>query len=193
MPLTSAFYTPAQPPAMFRQLEQEAAAFQPPPVPDLFARPITPAVAQGGFNTAPPPPAPGVTNQGGQTPPPGGAGGGQGGGASQMAQALLLYQMLLGGGPMGFLNQLMPGQGQTQQYRGVGGAGGAFGGLTDPAVAALFNQGSYGKMGGMGGPLQARMDPAQRGLYAGQAPGVGLQPDAYQNAITFLAQLLGLG
>ena len=189
MPLSSAFYTPtpAQQPAMFQQLSQDAANLnQPPPVPDLFRRPITPAVAQA-------PDAPPVNRTTGPVnpQPTQGDGGAAGGNASQMAQARLLYQMLLGGGPTGFLNQLMPGQNGQQQFRGVGQAGGAFAGLQNPSVTALFDQGSYWKPSMMTG-AQRGYDQGQLQQYRG-ARGAAPTPDVYQNAITFLAQLMGLG
>jgi hypothetical protein len=185
---------------MFQQLDDEARALsQPPPVPDLFKRPVTPAVAQGSFQQAPQqqePPA--FQNTQGQQPqaPPQGQGGGAGAGAAQMAQALLLYQMLQGG-PMGFLQRLMPGAGQGA-YRNVGNQGGAFAGLNDPSVSALFDRHSYFKPNVMAGSVRYGMDPMDfrrmygRGYGGDNQPAVGLAPDAYQNALTFLQGILGI-
>jgi hypothetical protein len=164
-------------------------------IPDLFSR-FVPTQQQpqqgagfgamgGSFGPAPAQPPPTVGSSGGQ-------GGQQGaGGAGQLAQAALLLQ-LLQGGSQGFLGRLMPGQGMGQQMQGLQGMGqGGFGLLTDPSVQALFNPQNLWKPNTMTG-LQ-RGYPAQSYGGMGQRPGLAPTPDVFQQAITALQMILGIG
>ena len=179
---------------MFQSLADEARALnQPPPIPDLFRRPMTPAVAQ------PNDPPPQIDQPQQQPGPTGGGGGQQGGGsAAQMAQALLLYQMLQGG-PGGFLSRLNPGAQGRQAFRGLGQQGASFAGLNDPSIAALFDRSSYFKPSKQAAGLMGGQDLGQfrqyygRGFAGDRAGGqMGLTPEAYENALTFLRTMLGL-